>query len=282
VIKKDQTIFYVYVFLRAKDSEHGKKGTPYYVGKGHGNRAFSFQRKGAPRPQDDSYIAFIQEGLTEQEALSLERYCISLYGRIDIGTGILRNLTDGGDGVCGLVFSEDTIEAMRVRNSGKQLSDETKRRIGLANKGKTIPAETRQKMAAAKECNVYEITDPDGNVYECSNLREFAKTHGLQVANLSSVARGERGHHKGWTVRMTHSASIHGRQHAPSSIEEIRKQKELYKYEMISPLGDSYITHNLSQFAADHELSQAALSCVVNGKRNHHKGWTGRILEKLK
>jgi hypothetical protein len=282
VTKKDQAIFYVYVFLRAKDSEHGKKGTPYYVGKGHGNRAFSFQRKGAPRPQDDSYIAFVQEGLTEQEALSLERYCILLYGRIDIGTGILRNLTDGGDGVCGLVFSEDTIEAMRVRNTGKQLSDETKRRIGLANKGKTIPAETRQKMAAAKECNVYEITDPDGSVYECSNLREFAKTHGLQVANLSSVARGERKHHKGWTVRVVHSASMHGKQHNSSSIEKIRKQKELYKYEMISPSGDVYITHNLKQFAAEHGLGQAMLSCVVNGKRNHHKGWTGQILERLK
>jgi hypothetical protein len=280
--KKDQAVFYVYVFLRAKDSEHGKKGTPYYVGKGHGNRAFSFQRKGAPRPQDDFYIAFVQEGLTEQEALSLERYCISLYGRIDIGTGILRNLTDGGDGVCGLVFSEDTIEAMRVRNTGKQLSSETKRRIGLANKGKTVPAEVRQKMAIAKECNVYEITAPDGTVYSCSNLSKFASTHGLQVANLSSVARGERKHHKGWTVRTTHSASIHGKQHTPSSIEKIRKQKELYKYEMIDPLGDVYITHNLSQFAAEHELSQAMLSCVVNGKRNHHKGWTGRILERLK
>ena len=280
--KKDQAVFYVYVFLRAKDSEHGKKGTPYYVGKGHGNRAFSFQRKGAPRPQDDSYIAFVQEGLTEQEALSLERYCISLYGRIDIGTGILRNLTDGGDGVCGLVFSEDTIEAMRVRNTGKQLSSETKRRIGLANKGKTVPAEVRQKMAIAKECNVYEITAPDGAVYSCSNLSRFAITHGLQVANLSSVARGERKHHKGWTVRTTHSTSIHGKQHNLASIEKIRKRKELYRYEMISPSGEIYITHNLKQFAAEHGLGQAMLSCVVNGKRNHHKGWTGRILERLK
>jgi hypothetical protein len=282
VTQKDQRVFYVYVFLRSKDSAHGAKGTPYYVGKGHGNRAFSFQRKGAPRPQDNSCISFVQEGLTEQEALSLERYCILLYGRIDIGTGILRNLTDGGDGVCGLVFSEDVIEAMRIRNTGKQLSNETKRRIGLANKGKAIPVETRQKMAVAKECNTYEITDPNGSIHECSNLSKFAKVHGLQVANLSSVARGERKHHKGWTVRIVQSASIHGKRHNLSSIAKIRKQKELYKYEMISPSGEAYVTHNLKQFAAEHGLGQAMLSCVVNGKRNHHKGWTGRIVEKIK
>lgn len=280
--KADQRIFYVYVFLRSKDSPHGKKGTPYYIGKGNGNRAFSFQRRGAPRPQDPSCIAFVQEGLTEAEALSLERYCIALYGRIDTGTGILRNLTDGGDGVSGVVFSDESREIMRRNNQGKKLSDETKRRIGLANKGKTIPADVRKKIAATKECHVYELTSPSGAIYTCSNLSEFARQHGLQVANLSCVARGTRTHHKGWKARILGRGSVSGRPHSMESIEKIRKKKELFRYEILAPDGTIHTTCSLSEFAKRHGLEQSALCAVVNGKRKHHKGWTGRIVEKLK
>ncbi len=282
MIKANQRIFYVYGFLRSKDSRHGKKATLYYIGKGNGNRAFSCQRRGAPRPKDPSHIVFIQEGLTEAEALSLERYCIALYGRVNTGTGILRNLTDGGDGVTGIVFSKESRELMRRNNQGKKLSSETKRRISLANKGKTIPADVRKKIAATKECHVYELTSPLGVVYTCSNLREFARQHNLHTANLSAVARGKRNHHKNWKARIVSDGEVLGRKHTTESIEKIRKKKELFVYELLAPSGGIHITRNLSQFAKAHDLDQSALWAVVHGQRNHHKGWTGRIIETLK
>jgi len=77
--------FYTYMWLR-------DNGTPYYVGKGQGKRAF---RKGCP-PRER---IIIQEWPSEREALDAEVLLIAIYGRIDVGTGILRNLSDGGDGV---------------------------------------------------------------------------------------------------------------------------------------------------------------------------------------
>lgn len=117
---QDSSIFYVYAFLRSSASETGPRLSPYYIGKGQEQRAYCQQRRGAPRPTDSSFIVFIQEGLTEEEAFDLEKYCIALYGRIDLGTGILRNLTDGGEGRSGFVVSEDVRRRIADAQKGEK------------------------------------------------------------------------------------------------------------------------------------------------------------------
>lgn len=87
-------MFYTYLYQRTD-------GTPYYVGKGKGRRAFKQLNHHVPVPPAARIV--VQYWTTETEALSMERYYISLFGRKNSGTGILRNLTDGGDGVSGFL-----------------------------------------------------------------------------------------------------------------------------------------------------------------------------------
>jgi hypothetical protein len=100
--------FYVYAYLRSKDSITGKKGTPYYIGKGCGNRAFR-KHKNIPLPKDKTNIIIISGNLSEDASFALEIEMISKYGRINDGTGILRNITCGGEGTSGRVTSRNLI-----------------------------------------------------------------------------------------------------------------------------------------------------------------------------
>ena len=60
-----------------------------------------------------------------------------LYGRKNLGTGILANLTDGGDGTIGIEFSQERKDKISKANKGNKFalgsirSEEFRKNIGL-------------------------------------------------------------------------------------------------------------------------------------------------------
>ena len=137
--------FYVYAYIRKSDS------TPYYIGKGKGNRAYC-KRHSVSVPTDKSKIIFYHTNLTEDESTSLEKHYIKLYGRKDLGTGILYNQTNGGDGG-DTSKSKAYLKAKaenRFSNKGIKHTSEHNKKIANALKGKTRPLEVRQKISKTR------------------------------------------------------------------------------------------------------------------------------------
>ena len=186
-------IYYTYAYLR-------KDGTPYYIGKGKGKRKFSVSAHNIKPPSDKSRIIILESNLTDIGALALERRYIRWYGRIDLGTGILRNMTDGGDGASGMIISQETRNKISKANTGKKRTPEQKLKYSLNNCNKN-PAVRKKRSDSLSKLN-YIVTDPNGKIYKVKNLSEFCREHNLLRSSMREIYTGRYSQHKGWHCKL--------------------------------------------------------------------------------
>lgn len=293
--------YYVYLFLRSQDSAHGPKYSPYYVGKGSKNRAYCRHGRQCPAPKDRSFVVFVQEALTEQEAFALEKYCIALYGRIDNNTGILRNMTDGGDGVSGYKHLPETIKKFRnaaknrpsswagkkhslqsrVKMSqsakGRNLTEETKRKIGDRHRGRKKSEEARQKL----------IEFRTGQKHSDETRQKISQNRKGKATGEKNSQWGKKGElSPNWgrvtpeSTRRKISEAKKGKPIGPQTQEAINKRiasKAKYLYELIDRDGEVYMIDSIEAFARQYKLTASCLYRLLRKQIKSYKGWQIKI-----
>lgn len=200
---------YLYRHIRVDKNE------VFYIGIGVGYRAWQkFHRnrhwKGIVN-KTNYIVEIMMDGISWETAILKEIEFIKLYGRRDLGTGTLVNLTDGGEGMLGYIPSKETRDkisskkkGINPRPIGWKMTDEGKRKMRVANKGKQkslgriLSAETKNKISNSLKGNpptnnkpIIMYTLKGAFVAEYESANEASKCNMYNVpSNITAVCRG--------------------------------------------------------------------------------------------
>jgi hypothetical protein len=161
---------YVYRHIRLDKNE------PFYIGIGSD---YNYKRANSTKDRNIFWknianktnyeVEIILDDLTWEDACQKEIEFINLYGRKNIKKGCLCNLTDGGEGAKGVIYSDERKESISNRLKGEKnhffgkkhslenieklkklaqnRSPEVNKKIALANSKKTISEETKIRIS---------------------------------------------------------------------------------------------------------------------------------------
>ena len=285
-------IYYTYGYLRQKDSKISKAGTLYYVGKGKGSRAFSYHRN-TPVPKDRNRIIFLKENLTEKEAFDHEIKMIKFYGRVDIGTGILRNLTDGGDGP-----SNPSPETRKKAMENKKWYYDQHPEMYGGSLGRTKEQHSADSLRAAQKGIVKWTKDKWENDPEwAAEKRERSRQIGLRnaelgigiagltkeqrSANTKALFEGEDGEErkefyrkraKNWKESGIGMYSEEAQQKARETF--YKNGKNFDEFTVVSPWGETISDKGIKPFARKHGIPMESFRSLVRGDTPKIMGWT--------
>lgn len=158
-----------------------------------------------------------------EEAIQIEKYLISYYGKRYDGTGILCNFTDGGEGgSLGFIQSEETREKKRQVNyrrtykkgifkhtekSKQVISDKLKEKWkDPVFKAEALSKRTsyerteehKRKVSICKSKPVLQYSLGGEYIAEYNSMVEAARAVGGRASHISNVCKGKRKKHKGF------------------------------------------------------------------------------------
>ncbi len=214
------------------------KNEPFYIGisRKEDNYSRAFENKEYQRSlfwtrvttKTDYKVEILLESDDYEFIKQKEIEFIKLYGRIDLGTGCLVNMTDGGDGVANI--------ANRIKHRS-----------------------TSKKNKNAKVCISFTTEKEYNSLVEA--CEEYNTSYGGQKAAIRQKSSTALFYYKGqFFIRKDKKT----KKEKVLKSEEDKKSNSSYHFKDFE--GNEYKGVNVSNFAREYNLFQAGLSLVVNNK----------------
>ena len=220
--------YYIYAYLDPQKKgkfiygDYEFEYEPFYIGKGCGDRCNDHIKLSKLKTEKNSFksrkinkilkqnlkpiILKISENIFETDALTLEIKIIKSIGRRNINLGPLTNLTDGGEGISGLIRTTEHQEKLRQSQIGRKVSNETKHKIRLSllgkkgrNTGNKHTEETKKKISQTKKGTIswnatpiQQLSKDNIVISEWASAHNAAKTLNLSQGNIFMVLNGFR------------------------------------------------------------------------------------------
>jgi hypothetical protein len=198
---------YVYRHIRLDKNE------PFYIGIGNNkSRAYTISKRNNRWKnivnKHGYKVEITHSDLIWEDACLIEKYLISFYGRLDINTGILCNMTDGGEGALNRIFTkehrdrislskkgqkqtQETIQKIRISKKGFEHTDLFKKNMSLRFSGENNPNFGKKTPEHIKEMKRKIILDYNTGIFY-ESLLEASNVFKIKNGNLSKMLNGVR------------------------------------------------------------------------------------------
>ncbi len=274
-------INYVYVFLDPRKPGIFQYGDlpyvfpyePFYVGEGKNNRYKLHLRPSCLKADTNNikvgkikhiieagfnpldYVILIYNNLTELEAFEKEIFAIKQIGRININTGVLSNLTEGGDGGCGPSKQKGkTYEEIHGKEKAEQLKKQKSERFqGEKNpmwgkisprRGKSNSEEMRKMLSIANSKPIKQMTVNMELVKIWPSVSSAAEYLKIAITTICNCVSDKMSNRTGGGFRWEYVDKINQKYLQ----EHIRKNQRYYKvFNRITQ--EIFYTDNLHQFS---------------------------------
>jgi hypothetical protein len=194
---------------------HPETNNVYYVGKGnsrrsryndHVNEAYRLIdgrkvqnniRAGKTRKLIEQGLAplFVKvfETLNENTAFEKEIELILHYGRININTGTLSNLTEGGEGVSGWEHTDEAKAKISKAHTGRKMSEKQKQQLSEIHTGMKHTEQTKQKISISSKARIHSDETKDKMSQSHTGLTHSDKTKDKMSKSKSGTKNPRHG-----------------------------------------------------------------------------------------
>lgn len=204
--------YYVYIHRRKDNNE------VFYVGISRQEKYFRINTKTGRNQIWNNIVnkyGFIGEvlysNLSKEYACLIEKALIKSYGRINTNTGVLANLTAGGDGSVDCPKSFETKNKMSKARVGKPLSEDIKNKMSATRKGKKATNETKAKLSiiAKNKFSKKIINTENKTIY--NSISECALNLNISRTYLNKLLKNgkENKYNLTYYTTVEHSTNVH-------------------------------------------------------------------------